>query len=102
MTITTLDPTYEAITRLRATRNEGATAPALKSLTGLRLGLLANGKVNSQELLDALYRELERRPGVSLAGALKVCKASVSVPPAPADVRRLIQETDAVLVAIGD
>ena len=102
MTITTLDPTYEAITLRRATKNEGSTAPALKSLSGLRLGLLANGKVNSQELLDSLYRELGSRPGVSVAGALKVCKPSVSVPPAPEDMRRLIQETDAVLVAIGD
>ena len=102
MTITTLDPTYEAITRRQAIGNEGATAPALKSLTGLRLGLLANGKVNSQELLDALYRELGNRPGVSVAGAVTVCKSSVSVPPSPEDVRRLLQETDAILVAIGD
>jgi hypothetical protein len=102
MPITTLDPTYEAITRRKATRNEGDTAPGLRSLTGLKIGLLANGKTNSQELLEALYQELGRQPGVSLAGSLPVCKSSVSIPPSPEDFRRLVAETDAVLVAVGD
>jgi hypothetical protein len=102
MTITTLDPTYEAITRRKVTRNEGDVAQGLASLSGVRIGLLANGKTNSQELLRAVYDELGRQPGVSLAGSLPVCKSSVSIPPSPEDFRRLVAETDAVLVAVGD
>jgi len=98
----TLDPTFEAFTA-RAQANSRASAPAPKSLQGLRVGLLANGKHNSVELLDALFAELGQAEGISLHGEpIRVCKNSVSVPPEPDDFRRLVAETDIVLVAIGD
>jgi hypothetical protein len=99
--VTTLDPTYEAFTAPERMAGR-SRAPALASLRGLRIGLLANGKTNSEALLDAVYDELARYPTASLSGALRVCKSSVSVPPEPEDFRRLVAETDAVLVAIGD
>lgn len=98
----TLDPTFEPITRAASAASRHRMASAPNSLSGLRLGLLANGKVNSEELLDALCEELRHTSGVSIANVIRVCKSSVSIPPAPEDMRRLVSETDAVLVAVGD
>jgi hypothetical protein len=100
-TLVTLDPTFEAITRADSSARRHA-APAPRSLAGLRLGLLANGKINSEELLDALQDELQKQAGASIAQVVRVCKTSVSIPPRPEDMRRLVEETDAVLVAVGD
>ncbi len=103
MPMITLDPTFEAFTAKERLANSRASAPAPKGLNGLRVGLLANGKHNSRELLDALFAELGQVDGITLSGEpIKVCKGSVSVPPEPEDFRRLVAETDFVLVAIGD
>src|SRR5687768_4710910 len=96
-----LDPTHERVGREQSTRNARPVARAPRSLADLRIGLLANGKPNSQELLDALLDELKAAPGVSVREVLRVCKASVSIPPSPEDFRRLVAETDLVLVAVG-
>jgi hypothetical protein len=97
-----LDPTYEAFTRGLGQRNAKAAAPAPVSLQGLRVGLLANGKTNSRELLEELLHELSRRPGVSVASSFMITKSSVSVPPNPDDFARLVAEADLILTAIGD
>lgn len=97
-----LDPTHEAFTRNAAKSNEKATAAAPRSFQNLRVGLLANGKQNSRELLDELLAELARRPGVSVASSFSVVKTSESVPPKPEDFKRLASEADLVLTAIGD
>lgn len=103
MPMITLDPTFEAFTAKERLANTRASAPAPKSLNGVRVGLLANGKTNSRELLDVLLEELAQAQGVRLAGEpIRVVKGSVSVPPEPEDFRRLVAETDIVLVAIGD
>jgi hypothetical protein len=98
----TLDPTYEAFTRPRDRVDARAIAPPPRSLQGLRVGLLANGKANSLDLLEALCDVLARQPGVSVASTVPVVKGSVSVPPLPEDMARLVGETDVVLTAIGD
>jgi hypothetical protein len=99
----TLDPTFEAFTARDRLANTRASAPAPKTLSGLRVGLLANGKTNSREILDVLFEELGKAGGLSFSGEpIRVVKGSVSVPPEPEDFRRLVAETDIVLVAIGD
>ena len=100
--LTTLDPTFEPITRAGTATQKRRIAAAPKSLSGLRIGLLANGKVNSEELLDAVCDELSIAAGVSVRDVIRVCKSSVSIPPTPEDMRRLIAGSDAVLVAVGD
>lgn len=97
-----LDPTYEPFTRALAAKNEKKVAPPPPSLQGLRVGLLANGKTNSKELLEELLAELSGRPGVSVAGSFSIVKPSVSVPPLPDDFARLVKEADLVITALGD
>lgn len=55
MPIRLCDPTVAAPER------QASAAPRLKNLEGLRIGLLANGKVNSPELLHATARLFEER-----------------------------------------
>ena len=96
----TLDPTSESPAGDRADRP--GPAAALRSLDGIRLGLLANGKSNSMAILDAVRAELTTL-GLRVAGEpVRITKASVSVPPTPEAFDRLVADTDAVLVAIGD
>lgn len=66
----------------------------------VRLALVANGKPNSLELLEALADELR-----VLVPALEVRayrKPSVSVPPDPVDAREIVGWANAVLAALGD
>jgi len=97
-----LDPTYEAFTSGFEDHNARAIAPPPTSLTSLRLGLLSNGKRNGVELLEALFAELKRRPGMTVEKVLTVIKPSISVPPTEGDMARLISDTDVVITAIGD
>jgi hypothetical protein len=71
-----------------------------KTLDGATLGLLANGKSNSQELLDAVFEELAK--AFELRTPMRFRKDSVSVPPRKDDYRRLVQEATAVVTGIGD
>jgi hypothetical protein len=97
-----LDPTYEALTNPRAQAKARPTAPRARPRNGLRIGLLANGKPNSEAMLEAVYRQLERRLGVPLGDPVRVMKPSISVPPTEGDMARLIGEADVVVTAIGD
>ena len=85
---------------LRSARSGPASAPRLETLDGVVLGLLSNGKVNGNELLDLAVEELSRR--WSIAGTVSVTKAHPSLPPAEADVELLAEQTLAVLSAVGD
>ncbi len=92
----TLDPTSGPL-RERDARPM-ARRPA--TLDGAVLGLLANGKSNSQELLDAVYEELEKH--YELRGAVRFTKDSVSIPPRKEHFQGLVEEATAVVTAIGD
>jgi hypothetical protein len=70
------------------------------TLNGAVLGLLANGKSNSQELLDAVFEELART--FELGHPLRFRKDSVSVPPRREHQAQLAEEANAVITAIGD
>ena len=84
--------------RLRAVGREAA-APFDRT-EPMRLALVANGKPNSVELLDALADELARR--VDVAEVRRYRKASVSVPPDDADIVEIGEWANAVLAAVGD
>jgi hypothetical protein len=91
----TLDPTGYRGADMRPARAERPV-----SLDGLTIGLLANGKVNSVELLEAVLVELEARH--DLAAVVRIVKESVSVAPSEADIARLVDDCGAVITAIGD
>ena len=78
----------------------GAGAARLATLDGVVLGLLANGKANSERLLDLIADDLGRR--YRIKDVVRMTKSHPSLPPADADVETLANETLAVLSAIGD
>lgn len=84
--------------RLRAAGREAA-APFDRT-EPMRLALVANGKPNSVELLDALADELARH--LDVAEVRRYRKASVSVPPDDADIAEIGEWANAVLAAVGD
>ena len=77
-----------------------ADARRLASLDGVVLGLLSNGKANSERLLDLIAADLSNR--YTLKDVVRVTKSHCSLPPSDADVELLANETLAVLTAIGD
>ena len=95
MTIRILDPTVSAEATL-----DTAVAKRLADLDGKVLGLLNNGKVNGDHLLDLVRARLAAR--YRLRDVVVIRKASASRVAEDADLARLARECDAVVTAIGD
>jgi hypothetical protein len=93
MPIKILDPT------VLPDRAESALAPRLSALDGKVLGLLANGKVNADHLLDLVREGLEARYRVREVVARAKPSASRV---ADAETLRELARCDAVVTAIGD
>ena len=75
-------------------------APRPAALTGVTLGLLANGKSNGMALLDRIAEHLRARHGV--AGVMRVAKANASAPVPEEDAERLAKHCAVVVTAVGD
>lgn len=75
-------------------------APPIAKDEPLNLALLANGKPNSVELLDAMARHLGE--SLPIAEVRRWRKTSVSVPPSDRDAAEIAEWAHAVLVAVGD
>jgi len=67
---------------------------------GHNIALVANGKPNSMELLDALVVRLESR--VEVREVRRYRKPSVSVAPTDDDMAEIAEWAHAVLTAVGD
>ena len=77
-----------------------AVAPRLRDLSGKRLGLIDDSKVNAKEWLKELTDILDERFGIA---SLKYhAKPSASKPADPAVVEELARESDYVIVGVGD
>jgi hypothetical protein len=70
------------------------------SLSGMRVGLLRNNKLNSEPLLDAIFDVLAERFEVSQA--IKVNKGDASRPAEPDLLSDFSNEVDVALLANGD
>lgn len=79
---------------------ETALAPRLPALDGKVVGLLANGKVNADRLLDLLRAELETRH--RLAAVVMRVKPSATRVAGAELLAELARRCDAVVTAIGD
>ena len=89
-----IDPTVAAPVR------ESRRAPALASLDGLTIGLLTNGKLNADALLEETAVMLQTRFGGKVLPM--VAKGSAGAP-APADtLKKLSVECDYLITASGD
>jgi hypothetical protein len=89
-----LDPAGEPLA------TPAAMAPRLKSLKGLRIGLLENSKPNAGKFLDMLEALLDREYG--FAAVVRHRKPSASRVAPDEILADLAARTDAVLVGMGD
>ena len=86
--------------RTRAIDASRALAPALPRGRAHNVALVANGKPNSMELLDALVARMANR--IEIAEIRRYRKPSVSVPPTDGDLAEIAEWAHAVLTAVGD
>ena len=92
--ISVLDPTVEPIPA------HGIMAQRPTTLSGKTVGLLSNGKRNSEELLEAVYEVLS--DSYEFAGAVIRNKGNASRPcPAPI-IEEMADQCDVVITASGD
>ncbi|MFQ5860254.1 MAG: hypothetical protein ACE5IG_01730 [Dehalococcoidia bacterium] len=89
-----LDPTVEPV------EASGAMAPRTGDLSGLTVGLLANGKRNSDKLLDILSTLISERYAVREFVAKN--KRNASAPAPKAIVDELLERCDVIITASGD
>lgn len=93
MGLIVLDPVY------REERERHRLARALPSLEGRTVGLLDNGKRNSDRLLDFVEEALRRDYGVR--EVVRVRKRDPSRPASP-EVMASLQRCDALFTGVGD
>ncbi len=93
-TLTVLDPT---VTPLPA---DGVIADRPVSLDGARLGLLANGKLNSEEMLTAVHDVLADR--FEFGSVVERNKLNASRPCPEEIIDELIDQCDVVITSSGD
>jgi hypothetical protein len=96
MTLTILDPTVSA----DVSSGDAPVAKRVSDLDGKVLGLLHNGKVNGDRLLDLVREHLVTRYGIR--DVVVVRKPSASRVAEAAVLDRLARDCDAVVTAIGD
>jgi hypothetical protein len=77
-----------------------ATAPRVKKLQGLRLGLLDNTKWNANKLLRGLRDQLAAKHAFGMVNYYR--KESFSLAAAPELLAEIAANNDVVLTAIGD
>ena len=94
MAVIILDPTEQG------ERRQARLAPRTRELTGMRLGLLANGKPGAVPLLEEVAALLGERHGMTVVRLLD--KHDASRPARPEILRQLVEGCDAALTAIGD
>ena len=89
-----LDPTVEPLSP------EGVVAERPTTLDGLTLGLLANGKLNSEEMLAAVHDVLADR--FEFGAVVERNKHNASRPCPEDIIDELVDECDVVVTSSGD
>ena len=78
----------------------GGMAKRPDTLSGKRIGLLANNKLKAADLLDAIYENLADRFNVDLPTRLN--KGNASRPATPKLLKTFANEVDVAILANGD
>lgn len=93
--------TVSVVAPMTPTGGAGRPVAPRRSFDGpVRLALIANGKPNSAELLDALAVHLDRHLAVGPVRRWR--KPSVSVAPPESDQHEIAEWAHAALTAVGD
>jgi len=75
-------------------------APALARIDGARIGILENGKLNAEEMLNEVAQLFVQRNGCTIRTLASKRNASA---PAPANtLTKVAQEVDFLLTGLGD
>jgi hypothetical protein len=81
-------------------KRKAVRAPALPRLEGLRIGILENGKLNAEEMLNEVAALFVQRNGCTVRTLASKKNASA---PAPANTLTTVaQEVDFLLTGLGD
>ena len=89
-----LDPTVQALP------DNTSMAPRVSDLNGKVIGLLANGKRNSEQLLEAVCGLIQ--DSYELKGVVRANKRDASRPAPQKIVDELVEKCDVVITATGD
>jgi hypothetical protein len=81
-------------------RRKAVRAPALPRCDGLRIGILENGKLNAEEMLNEFAQLFVQRHGCTVRTLASKKNASA---PAPANTLTMVaQEVDFLITGLGD
>ena len=81
-------------------RRKAVRAPALAKIDGLRIGVLENGKLNAEEMLNELAQLFVQRHGCTVRSLASKKNASA---PAPSNTLTTVaQEVDFLITGLGD
>ena len=83
-----------------APKRKAFRAPALASIDGMRIGILENGKLNAEEMLNEVAQLFVQRNGCIIQSLASKRNASA---PAPGNTLvKLAPEVDFLLTGLGD
>ena len=81
-------------------KRKSVRAPVMTSIDGLRIGILENGKLNAEEMLNEVAQLFVQRNGCTIRTLASKRNASA---PAPANTLvKVAQEVDFLLTGLGD
>ena len=81
-------------------KRKSVRAPVLASIDGLRIGVLENGKLNAEEMLNEVAQLFVQRHGCSV---VKLASKKNASAPAPANtLNQVAPEVDFLITGLGD
>lgn len=83
-----------------APKRKAFRAPALASLEGMQLGILENGKLNAEEMLNEVAALFVERHGCTIRTLAS--KRNASAPAPSATLVKVAQEVDFLITGLGD
>ncbi|QQS11324.1 MAG: hypothetical protein IPK81_17300 [Rhodospirillales bacterium] len=81
-------------------RRRAVRAPALAKIDGMRIGILENGKLNAEEMLNEVAALFVERHGCAVRTLAS--KRNASAPAPGSTLTSLAQEVDFLLTGLGD
>ena len=83
-----------------APKRKAVRAPALATIDGMRIGVLENGKLNAEEMLNEVAQLFVKRNGCTLRPLAS--KSNASAPAPGTTLVKVAQEVDFLLTGLGD
>ena len=81
-------------------RRKASRAPALASIDGARIGILENGKLNAEEMLNEFANLFVQRHGCTVRTLAH--KSNASAPAPSTTLVKVAQEVDFLITGLGD